>query len=638
MHALQVAVVGTDPRMSEPRCGERIDACQEVWRTASPTPDARHALGGVTGSPVDPDLRGFLERLLADDTRAALLCGFDPSEFRDLILTGLEAGRFQLAGPMHRILGVPVPHYGLDPEYSCNPVCYFDDTEYTDEWQREVYDLARELAQKHGWRRILDVGCGSGYKLTRWFPSPEFRTIGVDLPQTVDFLRGRYPDREWLAVDLEREDMLRFRADLIIASDIIEHLADPDLLLRFLASCECQAVLLSTPDAATLVARGERVAQGPPQNPCHVREWTTSEFARYVSGTLELVRQDLYAPNATQLLICRPPGAPAAASTSVCESAQRIVIPPHPGRRTPVGWCDAGASGYAAQSRTRSLEATLQSTDSPLVTVALDPLETATELAPELEQALREGAEIALRAASSRPGTEWSALDGIGLATCERTQLLTALESERGAHGPERALLRVAQRCSKRHVVPGQSFEDPASFLARLEALFDLAGSGGHWPDPRTVMGPAVREALERAEAQGHRALAADLRGFWSAHSGIEPPGDAVAGTRAGIPAADPELAVPLDAGSQWTLVDPRLPDAFQIVLERARRRDCTTVFNLVLPWRAGLPIEIFAKRVLAALDEAGLDASAVAPLVILERPLWSPEVAWLATRLPELG
>jgi hypothetical protein len=320
----------------------------------------------------------------------------------------------------------------------------------------------------------------------------------------------------------------------------------------------------------------------------------------------------------------------------VSESIPRIVIPPTPGRRTPTGWCDAGVDGYGDRSRTRALEAALRSTDSPLVTLALDPLETATDLAPELEESIHEGAEIALRAASSRSGAEWSPLDGVGLATCERIPLLGELEKERGAHGPERALLRVTQRCSKRHVLPGQSLEDPASFLARLEALFDLASSKGGVPDPSTLMGPAVREAVERAQAQGHRALAADLLGLWSAHSGIEAPGENSARTRSGIAAADPELSVPLDANSWWTLVDPRLPDAFQTVVEHARRKDRTRVVNLVLPWAAGLPIEVFAKRVLAALDEAGLDARTIAPLVVLERPLWSSEIAWLASRLPE--
>ena len=40
---------------------------------------------------------------------------------------------------------------------------FFDDTHLKDEWQREVYELARKLADQSRAGRILDVGCGSAF-------------------------------------------------------------------------------------------------------------------------------------------------------------------------------------------------------------------------------------------------------------------------------------------------------------------------------------------------------------------------------------------------------------------------------------------------------------------------------------------
>jgi hypothetical protein len=72
---------------------------------------------------------------------------------------------------------------------------YFDDTPLKDEWQKEVYETARGLADLHGFRSILDIGTGSAYKLLKYFRDED--TLGMDLPKTVAWLRRTYPDRRW---------------------------------------------------------------------------------------------------------------------------------------------------------------------------------------------------------------------------------------------------------------------------------------------------------------------------------------------------------------------------------------------------------------------------------------------------------
>jgi len=71
----------------------------------------------------------------------------------------------------------------------------FDDTPFTDEFQREVYQFARKVADEMACKSVLDIGCGSGYKLVANFPEGEFLTAGLELQATVEWLRTKYPDR-----------------------------------------------------------------------------------------------------------------------------------------------------------------------------------------------------------------------------------------------------------------------------------------------------------------------------------------------------------------------------------------------------------------------------------------------------------
>jgi SAM-dependent methyltransferase len=64
---------------------------------------------------------------------------------------------------------------------------FFDDTPYKDEFQRPVYEYARQIADERGYKKILDLGCGSGFKLLKYFS--DFHTVGVDLEPTVKWLR-----------------------------------------------------------------------------------------------------------------------------------------------------------------------------------------------------------------------------------------------------------------------------------------------------------------------------------------------------------------------------------------------------------------------------------------------------------------
>lgn len=156
-------------------------------------------------------------------------------------------------------------------------VPHFDDTSFKDEFQREVYNAAAAQAFLMGARTVYDFGCGSGFKLM--FHFPHLFTIGFELEPALSFLRNQYPERVWLEPGKTQGYSMGRGPKLLICSDVIEHVEEPDLLLNQIASLNPDRVVISTPDRVEL---GMGTEDGPPRNIHHVREWTHDEFVQYL--------------------------------------------------------------------------------------------------------------------------------------------------------------------------------------------------------------------------------------------------------------------------------------------------------------------------------------------------------------------
>jgi cyclopropane fatty-acyl-phospholipid synthase-like methyltransferase len=96
---------------------------------------------------------------------------------------------------------------------------------------------------------ILDVGCGAGEPISRYFMENGFSVTGVDLsPKMVKICRSRFPDHSWIVMDM-RELSLNEQFAGIIGWDSFFHL-NPDeqrqVLQRFLAHLTSGGTLLLT--------------------------------------------------------------------------------------------------------------------------------------------------------------------------------------------------------------------------------------------------------------------------------------------------------------------------------------------------------------------------------------------------------
>lgn len=144
-------------------------------------------------------------------------------------------------------------------------------------WQPDVYHIAADIAQQNGFDTLIDVGCGQAHKLAPYLG--DFRIIGFDYGENIEYCKQTYPDGAWLDVDLEDIEpgyRLNAKNGVIICADVIEHMKNPHSLLTYLNELRHKApVILTTPDRYRTYGYDHA---GPPMNPHHVREWSLSEM------------------------------------------------------------------------------------------------------------------------------------------------------------------------------------------------------------------------------------------------------------------------------------------------------------------------------------------------------------------------
>jgi hypothetical protein len=215
----------------------------------------------------------------------------------------LVVRRILLAG-IHSLLGSfniyfsPESFFGIKKGYHhARFTEVFDDKLNKDEWQRNVYESCFSLMKKINGKSITDVGCGSAYKLMAMFGN--YDTMGIELEETFNWLQNKYPERKWLS--FKNTDPSKLESDLVICSDVVEHVKNPDELMDFLKKMKFRQLVISTPERDSI--RGKRDF-GPPENTSHYREWNKEEFKNYVSAWFRVNEQMITKDKSTSQILC----------------------------------------------------------------------------------------------------------------------------------------------------------------------------------------------------------------------------------------------------------------------------------------------------------------------------------------------
>ncbi|WP_299281230.1 class I SAM-dependent methyltransferase [uncultured Tateyamaria sp.] len=143
-----------------------------------------------------------------------------------------------------------------------------DDTREVYERQAAAYDATRSRALFEArWlarftngltagARVLDLGCGAGEPIARWFIAEGFAVTGVDFASSMlDIARTRWPDGDWRQADMRDLD-LGETFDGIVAWDSFFHLR-PDAQ----RSCIAHMARHLAPGGSLLITVGPRAGE-----------------------------------------------------------------------------------------------------------------------------------------------------------------------------------------------------------------------------------------------------------------------------------------------------------------------------------------------------------------------------------------
>ena len=177
---------------------------------------------------------------------------------------------------------ISAPLYGIRRGYlHRKAVLLFSDEGNADEYQKEVYAFARSFYDEKKLSGVLDIGCGSAFKLLANFQN--MPKAGAEL--NTDWLKQQYPNETWFA--FSDPSWKKFPAQLIICADVIEHVPNPDAFVAdLLEHREAKYFVFSTPDRNLDTSPWKF---GPPNNEAHYREWTFEECEGYLSRYFRVV-------------------------------------------------------------------------------------------------------------------------------------------------------------------------------------------------------------------------------------------------------------------------------------------------------------------------------------------------------------
>ncbi len=111
----------------------------------------------------------------------------------------------------------------IDPaELYPRHACQFDAIRARNLMELEYLELAIRLCPPPG--QVLDVGCGSGEPLARYFVEKGYRVTGVDTAEEMlAMCRARFPEMTWHRTDMRRMELAE-RFEIVLAWDSFFHL------------------------------------------------------------------------------------------------------------------------------------------------------------------------------------------------------------------------------------------------------------------------------------------------------------------------------------------------------------------------------------------------------------------------------
>lgn len=184
--------------------------------------------------------------------------------------------------------------YFLPDNYEPNVVNHTIETEHNNYWnekrlkkaelyQWSTYNTAKKIFLRKKYSSVIDIGCGPAIKLMKNFSKISNNIMGIDQESAINYCQKRYHKGKFIIDNIENSNKkIKSKMDLIICCDVIEHLHDPDLLLKYIKmyAHKESTIVISTPERISLLGQS---ATKPSQKE-HIREWSQKEFSNYLKN------------------------------------------------------------------------------------------------------------------------------------------------------------------------------------------------------------------------------------------------------------------------------------------------------------------------------------------------------------------
>jgi SAM-dependent methyltransferase len=153
----------------------------------------------------------------------------------------------------------------------------WDDMKTYGPFSRHLRRVIKEMIRPLEFSSVLDVGCGQGSLLAELkLEFPHIEPHGVDISRSaIELARQRLPDGQFAVLDISRET-LNEKSDLVICSEVLEHIRDDDTALRNLRKMVGKHLVISTPQGRM---RGFEREVG------HVRNYARGELVDKIEKT-----------------------------------------------------------------------------------------------------------------------------------------------------------------------------------------------------------------------------------------------------------------------------------------------------------------------------------------------------------------
>jgi len=160
-------------------------------------------------------------------------------------------------------------------------------------------------------RDALEVGCGEG-ELSMRLARRGMAVEGFDIAEDAVLEARRRADAAGLSIPFSVGSALELdpatqAADLVVCCEVLEHIEEPEEVLRLLAATARKSLLVSVPREPVWrvmnLARGRYLADGG-NTPGHIQHWSRRRFISFLSKHVDVVA--VASPLPWTMALCTP--------------------------------------------------------------------------------------------------------------------------------------------------------------------------------------------------------------------------------------------------------------------------------------------------------------------------------------------